>query len=88
MKKFVYALLFCLSLVLLSYAGFSQTRHYVQHKKWSHRKKGAVVGGVGGAVVGAAVSHNHVKGAVIGGAAGAGAGYLLGRHKDKKVSNY
>lgn len=56
----------------------------VHKKKWSKRKKNAVIGGAGGAVVGAAVSRHKVKGAVIGGAVGAGAGYIYGRHKDKK----
>jgi len=50
----------------------------------SHKKKSALIGAGVGAVTGAAVSHKRVKGAVIGGAIGAGAGYLYGRHRDKK----
>lgn len=53
-------------------------------KGWSKGAKGAVIGGVGGAVVGAAVSDKKGKGAIIGGAVGAGAGYLIGRDQDKK----
>ena len=53
-------------------------------KGWSGKAKGAVIGGVGGAVVGAAVSDKKGKGALIGGAVGAGAGYLIGRDQDKK----
>lgn len=51
---------------------------------WSHAAKDATIGGVGGAVLGAVISKNHVKGAVIGGVIGAGGGYILGRSKDKK----
>lgn len=53
-------------------------------KGWSNRAKGAVIGGVGGAVVGAAVSKKKGKGAVIGGAVGAAGGYIIGNEKDKK----
>ncbi len=53
-------------------------------KGWSKAAKDATIGGVGGAVVGAVISKNHVKGAVIGGVLGAGGGYILGRSKDKK----
>lgn len=56
----------------------------VQKKGWSKAAKGAVIGGVGGAVVGAVVSKKKVKGAVIGGVVGAAGGYILGRSKDKK----
>lgn len=44
---------------------------------------GAGVGAVGGALIG-----HSVKGAVIGGAIGAGAGYLYGRHREKKYGRY
>jgi outer membrane lipoprotein SlyB len=55
-----------------------------QKKGWSKGAKGAVIGGVGGAVVGAAVSKKKGKGAIIGGAVGAGTGYIIGRGEDKK----
>ena len=56
----------------------------VKKKGWSKAAKGAVIGGVGGAVVGAVVSKKKVKGAIIGGVVGAAGGYILGRSKDKK----
>jgi outer membrane lipoprotein SlyB len=55
-----------------------------QKKGWSKAAKGAVIGGAGGAVVGAAVSNKRGKGAIIGGVVGAGTGYIIGRSKDKK----
>lgn len=61
------------------------TTNTAQTKKgMSSRAKGAIIGGVGGAVVGG-VATKSTKGAVIGGVVGAGAGYLLGRKKDKKT---
>lgn len=50
---------------------------------WSKAAKGAVIGGVGGAVAGAVITKSG-KGAVIGGVIGAGGGYIIGRSKDKK----
>jgi hypothetical protein len=41
-------------------------------------QKGASIGGLGGAAVGAAVANDPVKGAVVGGAVGAVAGALIG----------
>lgn len=55
-----------------------------QKTGWSKAAKGAVIGGVGGAVTGAVISKNKTKGAIIGGVLGAGGGYILGRSKDKK----
>jgi hypothetical protein len=55
---------------------------------WSNKAKGAVVGGVVGAVTGAAVSKNNKgKGAVIGGVVGAAGGYGVGAILDKKKKN-
>jgi len=45
--------------------------------------KGAIIGGVGGAVVGGILSKKG-KGAVIGGVIGAAGGYILGRKKDRQ----
>ena len=54
-------------------------------KGWSSAAKGAVIGGVGGAVAGAVINgKNRGKGAIIGGVIGAAGGYILGRKKDKK----
>jgi membrane-bound lytic murein transglycosylase len=56
---------------------------------WSKAAKGAVIGGAGGAVIGAVVNkRNRAAGAVIGGVLGAGAGYGIGRSKDKKDGRY
>ncbi len=48
----------------------------------THAQTGALIGGVGGAGIGAAVGDT--EGALIGGALGAGAGYLIGHEQDKK----
>lgn len=48
-------------------------------------KRDAAIGGVAGAVIGAATSRNKVKGAVIGGAAGAILGAVIGNNVDKKT---
>ncbi|HYE01935.1 MAG TPA: YtxH domain-containing protein [Phycisphaerales bacterium] len=45
--------------------------------------QGAVAGGAGGAVIGAAVAENSLLGALIGGVLGAGAGYLIGAQVEK-----
>lgn len=47
---------------------------------------GAGAGAVGGALIGG--DHNRVKGAVIGGVIGAGAGYIYGKHREKKYGKY
>ena len=48
------------------------------------KTQGAVIGGVGGAVAGGALSkNNRLLGALIGGALGAGGGYLIGGQLDK-----
>ena len=46
--------------------------------------KGAIIGGVGGAVAGAVIGKNG-KGAAIGAVIGAAGGYILGRKSDKKT---
>jgi osmotically inducible lipoprotein OsmB len=46
--------------------------------------QGAVIGGTGGAAVGAAVaSHNRLLGALVGGAVGAAGGYIVGANSDR-----
>jgi len=64
--------------------GTGTTTTTTAKKGWSSRAKGAVIGGVGGAVVGAAVSKKKGKGAIIGGVVGAAGGYIIGNEKDKK----
>jgi Glycine zipper len=44
----------------------------------------AAIGGVGGAILGGVITHR-VGGAIIGGAIGAGAGYAIGRARDRKT---
>ena len=61
-----------------------QTTTVRRRRGWSKAAKDATIGGVGGAVIGAVISKNHVTGAIIGGVIGAGGGYILGRSKDKK----
>jgi hypothetical protein len=51
------------------------------------REQGAVIGGAGGAVAGAAVASNPLLGALVGGALGAGGGYLIGAHVDRVRQN-
>ena len=64
--------------------GTTTTTTQTQQKKGiSKAAKGAIIGGVGGAVTGAVISKD-AKGAAIGGAVGAAGGYIIGRKKDKK----
>ena len=52
------------------------------------KEQGAVIGGVGGALAGAALSKNERGlGALIGGALGAGGGYLIGAQQEKLKGN-
>jgi len=56
-----------------------------RHPPRSHhhsKKKGAIIGGLAGAVGGALIGGK--KGALIGGGAGAGTGYLVQRHRNRK----
>jgi len=48
-------------------------------------QQGAAIGGVGGAVAGAALGgeHNRLLGALLGGALGAGGGYVVGANSDR-----
>lgn len=54
-------------------------------KGWSSAAKGAVIGGVAGAVTGIAVDKKDGRGAVVGGVVGAGTGYAIGRARDRKT---
>src|SRR5438045_2899100 len=49
------------------------------------KEQGTAIGGVGGAVTGAALGgeHHRLLGALLGGAAGAGGGYLIGANSDR-----
>ena len=73
-----------LTLLLVATTGFAQTTD--DHAK---TKKGAVIGGVAGAIVGAAIDnnaghHSAKRGAVIGGVAGTAAGAIIGAMMDKQ----
>jgi hypothetical protein len=58
-------------------------------KKWSKAAKYGVIGGGGGAVLGAVINKkNRVAGGVIGAVLGGGLGYVLGRSQDKKDGRY
>ncbi len=63
----------------------STSENTAKKKGWSKSAKGAVIGGAGGAVLGAIINkRNRGAGAVIGGVLGAGGGYVIGKSKDKK----
>jgi len=85
MKK----LIFCFSLIFSVL--LSTTFVQAQHRKMSSQAKGALIGGVGGAVAGGLIGHG-AKGALIGGAIGAGGGYIIGnehrRHEVKERRAY
>lgn len=49
----------------------------------TNQQQGAVIGGTGGAIAGAAIAKNDLLGALIGGAAGAAGGYLIGANSDR-----
>jgi hypothetical protein len=51
----------------------------------TREQQGAVIGGAGGAIAGAAIGgeQNRLLGALIGGAIGAGGGYLIGANSDR-----
>jgi outer membrane protein OmpA-like peptidoglycan-associated protein len=81
MKKYLATFL---TLLLVAATGFAQTVD--DHAK---AKKGAVIGGVAGAIVGAAIDNNRghhsaKRGAVIGGVAGTAAGAIVGAMMDKQ----
>ncbi|MCG7504324.1 YMGG-like glycine zipper-containing protein [Mesorhizobium retamae] len=54
----------------------------------SQTEKGAAIGGLGGAAVGAAVAGDPVEGAVIGGAVGTVAGALIGNASERGKCRY
>src|SRR5712692_9922152 len=82
MKRYIATLLTVM--MVGSTAGFAQTVD--DHAK---TKKGAVIGGVAGAIVGAAIGnnrghHSSKRGAVVGGIAGTAAGAIVGAMMDKQ----
>jgi osmotically inducible lipoprotein OsmB len=80
-KKNIVAMILMITFVVLTVFsdGLAHRRPYRHHHS---KKKGAIIGGVAGAVGGALIGGK--KGAVIGGAAGAGTGYIVQRHRNKR----
>lgn len=66
------------------YTNSSSHTAEVRKRGMSNTAKYAIIGGVGGAVIGG-VATKSAKGAVIGGVVGAGTGYILGRKRDRKT---
>lgn len=88
MKRFLQALLIAIALILIV-PDYSFANPKPKHKKyWSHRKKDALIGGVGGAAVGAAVSHNKGKRALIGGRLVPRQVTCTAKAKTKKTNSY
>lgn len=52
----------------------------------SDEDRGTIIGGAGGAVVGAAVTGKKVTGAILGGAAGALGGKMIGQKRDEDAA--
>lgn len=64
----------------------SQPENPPQKKGWSAAAKDATIGGVAGAAAGALLDRNNrFVGGAIGAAVGSGAGYLIGRARDRKT---
>ena len=84
MKKMMcrLALIGCLTL----FTGIDEPLHAQQVKKTTKSRKGkyTAIGAGAGAATGIATGKNDSKSGVIGGVVGAGAGYMYGKHRDKK----
>ena len=84
MKKMMYrlALVGCLAI----FSGVDTPVQAQQVKKTTKSRKGkyTAVGAGVGAATGIATGKNDSKSGVIGGVVGAGAGYMYGKHRDKK----
>lgn len=89
MKKLMYALSIGVGLMIGSGAYNTADAQevktkYKTKKPMSKKTKYALIGTGVGVGTGVLVSKNDSKGAIIGGITGAGAGYLYGRHREKK----
>lgn len=82
MKKLICC--FSLILAILFCANYSQAQYHRHHHRMSSQAKGAVIGGVGGAIAGGLIGHG-AGGALIGGAIGAGGGYMIGNEHHRHV---
>lgn len=75
--------------VTMSSSSEHQAKVATKKKGWSKAAKYAVIGGTGGAVLGAVINKKSpVKGAVIGAVVLGGGGYIFGRSKDKQEGRY
>lgn len=82
MRKFSYGIFVLLLITFL--VGGCATDPYTGEKKMSKTGWGSIIGGVGGAAIGAAVSKDHRKGALIGAGVGALSGAGVGLYMDKQ----
>jgi len=75
--------------VTMSSGSSHEAKVVTKKKGWSKAAKYAVIGGTGGAVLGAVINKKSpVKGAVIGAVVLGGGGYIFGRSKDKQEGRY
>jgi outer membrane protein OmpA-like peptidoglycan-associated protein len=82
MRKFSYGIFVLLLITFL--VGGCATDPFTGEKKMSKTGWGSIIGGVGGAAIGAAVSKDHRKGALIGAGVGALSGAGVGLYMDKQ----
>lgn len=76
-----------LAIVIALFVGGCATQDQKGEDSHANTAKGAGIGAVAGAVLGAAVNHNdRAKGAAIGAALGGATGAAIGYHKDKQES--
>jgi hypothetical protein len=75
-----------LSIGLAPDLAFALAPHHVHHYSSCHARRstngtvGAVVGGVGGGLIGSALTHGNVVGVLAGAGGGALAGHAIGKH--------
>ena len=67
-----------------SYSNNAGTSNATRKKGWSSAAKGTAIGAGVGALGGVLIDKKDGRGAIIGGLAGAGAGYVIGRDRDRK----
>ena len=72
------------ALLIAFFVGGCTTDPFTGEKKMSKTGWGSIIGGVGGAAVGAAVTKDHRKGALIGAGVGALSGAGVGLYMDNQ----
>ena len=78
-----------ISLIVLTLTAFLVSNADAQNR--THRRRGALLGGLAGAAIGAAIGDkgdNETAGALIGGAVGAIAGGTIGDQKDQRIEHH